>query len=107
MQQRALATLNVKFDVIKFIRPRWPTMPPGHFGLGASAHRRAGAPPRANSESRMPNDHAAAEYRDRAEECRQQAERSISPLDKAHWLKIAEEWLKLAQEVEQVQTKRR
>jgi hypothetical protein len=31
-------------------------------------------------------------------DCRQQAERALNPLDKEHWLKIAEEWLKLAQD---------
>jgi hypothetical protein len=31
-------------------------------------------------------------------DCRPQAERSLNPLDKEHWLKIAEEWLKLAQD---------
>jgi hypothetical protein len=38
----------------------------------------------------------AASFRKRAEECQQQAERAISPLDKEAWLRLAEEWLKLA-----------
>jgi len=29
-----------------------------------------------------------------------QAERAINPIDKEHWLKIAEHWLKMAQEAE-------
>lgn len=35
----------------------------------------------------------AARYRKEAEECRRQAEKAISPIDKEAWLKIAEEWL--------------
>lgn len=37
------------------------------------------------------------EYRDRAGEAREQAERSFPPSDKEAWLRIAEEWMKLAQ----------
>ncbi len=35
-------------------------------------------------------------FRKQAEECRKQAARAISPLDKEAWLQAAEEWLKLA-----------
>jgi hypothetical protein len=42
----------------------------------------------------MPDD--AASFRKQADEAREQAARSISPLDKASWLRIAEEWLRLA-----------
>jgi hypothetical protein len=31
-----------------------------------------------------------------AKECRLQAEKAVSPLDKEAWLRVAEEWLKLA-----------
>jgi hypothetical protein len=31
-----------------------------------------------------------------AKECREQAVKAISPLDKEAWLRTAEEWLKLA-----------
>ena len=31
-----------------------------------------------------------------AEECREQAVKAVSPLDKEAWLRVAEEWLKLA-----------
>ena len=34
----------------------------------------------------------ADEVRKDADECRQQAERAINPLDKERWLKIAEHW---------------
>ncbi len=40
---------------------------------------------------------SAKEYRDRADEAREQAERSFRPTDKEAWLRIAEEWMKLAQ----------
>jgi hypothetical protein len=43
----------------------------------------------------------AARFRQEAEECRQQAEKAISPLDKEAWLRTAGEWIKLAQSVEQ------
>ena len=42
-------------------------------------------------------------FRKQAEEATGQAAKCISPLDKAAWLRIAEEWLKLAQSVEQRQ----
>jgi hypothetical protein len=42
----------------------------------------------------------AGRFRRHAEEARLQAEKSISPLDKEAWLKVAVEWLKLAQSVE-------
>jgi hypothetical protein len=42
----------------------------------------------------------AARFRKQGEECREQAARAISPLDKEAWLRVAEEWLKLALSVE-------
>jgi hypothetical protein len=36
------------------------------------------------------------EYSERAEECRQEARRSLSKTDAAAWLSLAEEWLRLA-----------
>jgi hypothetical protein len=42
-----------------------------------------------------------ARFRAQAEECRRQAERAISPLDKEAWLRVAGEWIKLAQDAEQ------
>jgi hypothetical protein len=47
----------------------------------------------------MPN-HEAARFRQQAEDCRQQAAKTVSPLDKEAWLRVAEEWLKLAVSVE-------
>jgi hypothetical protein len=37
----------------------------------------------------------AGEYRQKAAECQQQAKLSITPLDKQHWLRLAEHWLKM------------
>jgi hypothetical protein len=37
----------------------------------------------------------AARFRKQAEECREQAAKAISPLDKEAWLRTAGEWLKL------------
>jgi hypothetical protein len=39
----------------------------------------------------------ADDFRRQAEECRQMAARAISPIDKASWLRLAEDWLRLAQ----------
>jgi hypothetical protein len=47
----------------------------------------------------MPDD--AERYRKKAEECRQQAEKAVSPLDKKAWLQLAMDWIKLAQAPEQ------
>jgi hypothetical protein len=38
----------------------------------------------------------AARFRKQAEECREQAAKAISPVDKEAWLQLAEDWLKLA-----------
>jgi hypothetical protein len=42
----------------------------------------------------------AAGFRKQAEECREQALKSVSPLDKKAWLRVAGEWIKLAISVE-------
>ena len=42
-----------------------------------------------------------ARFRKQAEECRQQAQKAVSPLDKEKWLQFAEDWLKLAQSTEE------
>jgi hypothetical protein len=42
----------------------------------------------------------APQYRERAEEARQLAEKFINPHDKEVWLHVAGEWLKLAQSAE-------
>ena len=41
-----------------------------------------------------------AGYRSAAEECQQQAARSVAGLQRDHWLKIADEWITLAEEAE-------
>jgi hypothetical protein len=38
----------------------------------------------------------ADEYRQKAEECRSQAGKASNAVDKAAWLKLAEDWLHLA-----------
>jgi hypothetical protein len=42
----------------------------------------------------------ATQYRERAEEARQVAEKFKNSLDKEVWLHVADEWLKLAQNAE-------
>jgi len=42
------------------------------------------------------SDDNATRFRKQAEECREQAAKAVSPLDKEAWLRVAEEWLKLA-----------
>jgi hypothetical protein len=48
----------------------------------------------------MPQDDDIDRYRKQAEECREQAIKAISPLDKEAWLRLAEEWLMLASSAE-------
>ena len=42
----------------------------------------------------------ADRFRKQDEECREQAAKSVSTLDKEAWLRVAEEWLRLAQSTE-------
>jgi hypothetical protein len=42
----------------------------------------------------------SGEYRQNADDCRQRSAQARLPADKANWLKIAEEWQKLAEEVD-------
>jgi hypothetical protein len=42
----------------------------------------------------------AARYREQAEQALQFAEKSINPLDREVWLRVADEWFKLAQSAE-------
>jgi hypothetical protein len=46
------------------------------------------------------SDDDAARFRKQAEECREQAARRSTPLDKEAWLRVAEDWLKLASSAE-------
>lgn len=48
----------------------------------------------------------ADQFRKQAEECRQLAGTALKAVDKAFWLRLAEDWLKLAQEADKP-TKRR
>jgi hypothetical protein len=43
----------------------------------------------------------AARFRKQANECREQAAKARSPLDKEAWLRTAGEWIKLAMSVEE------
>jgi hypothetical protein len=43
---------------------------------------------------------SAERYRQNADDCRQRSLQARTPADKANWLKIAEEWQKLAEEVD-------
>jgi hypothetical protein len=42
----------------------------------------------------------AERYRKAAGECREQAEKSVSALDKEAWLRLEADWIKLAQEAD-------
>lgn len=42
----------------------------------------------------------AARFRKLADECREQGERALNPLDKESWLRLAGEWTKMAQSAE-------
>jgi hypothetical protein len=41
----------------------------------------------------------ATECRQKAAECQRQSKLSITPLDRQHWLRLAEHWLKMAETV--------
>jgi hypothetical protein len=43
---------------------------------------------------------SAERYRQNADDCRQRSLQARTAADKANWLKIAEEWQKLAEEVD-------
>ena len=49
----------------------------------------------------------AERYRQNADDCRQRSLQARTPADKANWLKIAEEWQKLAEEVDDAELKGR
>jgi hypothetical protein len=42
----------------------------------------------------------ATRYRQQADECREQAEKAHSPLDKERWLRLAGNWITMAQDAE-------
>ena len=44
----------------------------------------------------------ADEFRKRAEECRQLAATVSNPVDKAFWLRLAQDWMNIALESERV-----
>jgi hypothetical protein len=52
------------------------------------------------------SDDPAELYRHNADDCRQRSLQARAPADKANWLKIAEEWQKLAEEVDAASTTR-
>jgi hypothetical protein len=43
---------------------------------------------------------SAERYRQNADDCRQRSLQARTPADKANWLRIAEEWQKLAEDVD-------
>jgi hypothetical protein len=47
------------------------------------------------------SDDDAVRFRKQAEECREQAAKAVSPLDKEAWLRLAADWIKLAQNAEE------
>jgi hypothetical protein len=49
---------------------------------------------------RMPEERAA-EYRKKAEECRQEAARAVNEIDRQNWLTMADEWMALARSAEE------
>jgi hypothetical protein len=53
------------------------------------------------------NEMSSELYRKNAEDCHQRATKARTPEGKAGWLKIAEEWQKLADEMDAVQANRR
>jgi hypothetical protein len=44
----------------------------------------------------------AAEYRRKAQECRDEAARAFNEADRKTWLRMAEEWLMLARNAEEI-----
>jgi erythromycin esterase-like protein len=42
----------------------------------------------------------ADRFRKQADECREQAERAINPLDEERWLRLTRDWTKMAQDAE-------
>ena len=50
---------------------------------------------------------SAERYRQNADDCLQRSLQVRLPVDKANWLKIAEEWQKLAEEVDDAELKGR
>jgi hypothetical protein len=48
----------------------------------------------------MPEQQQAAQYRQKAQECREEAARSISKADRNLWLRMADEWVALARSSE-------
>jgi len=49
----------------------------------------------------------AAEYRRKAQECREEAARAFHEADRKTWLRMAEEWMTLARNVEETAELRR
>ena len=47
----------------------------------------------------------ADRFRKKAEECSQQAESSVSQLEKEYWLRLAADWIKLAENAEERRSK--
>ncbi len=95
------ASAGLLFWVLAGFNPEWPVLDLAVAGTSFSEHSLPtvvlyGIRQRGGARLMIRED----EFRRNADECRQQAERAINPLDKERWLKIAEHWLKMAQEAE-------
>lgn len=74
--------------------------PVRQLGVGPSHYPRLG--PSALPDLRRPDVAHADEFRKRAEECRQLAEKMSNAVDKAFWLRLAQDWMNIALESERV-----
>jgi hypothetical protein len=52
------------------------------------------------------SDSQADDFRKQPEECRQLSATALKSVDKAFWLRLAEDWLKLAQEADKPSKRR-
>jgi hypothetical protein len=64
----------------------------------SNAHQRS--EPRLDDLAMMTSETAANRYRREAEECRQNADKAMRPVDREAWLRLAAEWAELAKSAE-------
>jgi hypothetical protein len=70
------------------------------YELAGEIEKRAREVDREGSPANSMSDNDSIRFRNQAEEATEQAAKSISPVARETWLRIAEEWLKLVQSVE-------